>query len=227
MNKIRVLLVDDHEIVRLGLMTLINDQEEMQVVGEAGSASEALVCVEKLLPDVVLMDIRLPGISGIEATRQIAEKFPKSKVIMLTSYQDDDLVMQAIRAGAMGYILKQVGNRELLRAIIAAANGEAMLGTGAAAYLISHVRRVEKKLYDQAFNNISERELDVLAEVVRGKTNLEIGKVLNLQEKTVRNYISNILEKLNLSNRIELAVYAVENRLLERLNKQDGPEKVE
>lgn len=224
MNKIRVLLVDDHEIVRLGLMTLINDQPEMQVVGEVGTAAEALACMEKLLPDVVLMDIRLPGTSGIEATRQIAQNFPQSKIIILTSYRDDDLVMQAIRAGAMGYVLKQVGNRELLRAINAASHGEALLDPVAAAQLLAHVRRVEQKLHDQAFNPLSERELDVLAEVVRGKTNFEIGQTLNLQEKTVRNYISNILEKMNLSNRIELAVYAIQNNLLERLNKQDGPE---
>ena len=224
MEKIRVLLVDDHEIVRLGLMTLINDQPEMQVVGEAGNAAEALACVERLRPDVVLMDIRLPGSSGIDATRQITQKFPQSKIIILTSYRDDDLVMQAIRSGAMGYVLKQVGNRELLRAINAAARGEALLDPAAAAHLLAHVRRVEQKLHDQAFQQLSERELDVLAEVVRGKTNLEIGGVLNLQEKTVRNYISTILEKLNLSNRIELAVYAVQNNLLDRLNKQDGPE---
>jgi DNA-binding NarL/FixJ family response regulator len=224
MEKIRILLVDDHEIVRLGLMTLINDQEDMQVVGEAGNASEALAGVERLRPDVVLMDIRLPGTSGIEATRQISQKFPQSKIIILTSYQDDNLVVQAIRAGATGYVLKQVGNHELLRAIKAAAHGEALLDPAAAAHLLAHVRRVEQKLYDQAFYNLSERELDVLAEVVHGKTNLEIGQTLNLQEKTVRNYISTILEKLNLNNRIELAVYAIQNNLLDRLNKQDGPE---
>ncbi len=220
MEKIRVLLVDDHEIVRLGLMTLINDQAEMQVVGEAGTAAEALVCVEKLHPDVILMDIRLPGLSGIEATRQIVQKFPNSKIIMLTSYTDNELVVQAIRAGASGYVLKQVGNSELLRAIRAAARGEALLDTNAAARLLAHLRHVEKKLDDHAFQNLSERELDVLLEVVRGKTNLEIGQTLNLQEKTVRNYVSSILEKLNLSNRVELAVYAVQHHLLEHIPKK-------
>lgn len=224
MKKIRVLLVDDHEIVRLGLMTLINDQTDMQVVGEAGSAAEALAAMEKLHPDIVLMDIRLPGPSGIEVTRQIAQNYPCSKIIILTSYRDDNLVMQAIRAGAMGYVLKQVGNRELLRSIHSAYCGEALLDPAAAAYLMAHVRRVEQKLYDRAFNTLSERELDVLAEIVHGKTNFEIGQALHLQEKTVRNYISTILEKLNLSNRIELAVYAVQNNLLERVDKKGGLE---
>ncbi|MBW6472808.1 MAG: response regulator transcription factor [Anaerolineaceae bacterium] len=224
MKKIRVLLVDDHEIVRLGLLTLINDQADMQVVGEAGSAAEALTCVEKLHPDVVLMDIRLPGCSGIEATRQIVQKFPQSKIIILTSYRDNNLVVQAIRAGAMGYVLKQVGNRELLQAIRVVAIGEAQLDPAATAQLLAHVRHVEQKLQDQAFQHLSEREMDVLVEVMRGKTNFVIGQTLNLQEKTVRNYISTILEKLNLSNRIELAVYAVKNNLPERLNKQDDPE---
>ena len=126
MTKTRLLLVDDHAIVRLGLMTLLNDQPDMEVVAEASSAAEAVRAVEKYRPDVVLMDIRLPGEGGIEATRQITARFPESKVVMLTSFADDDLVMRAINAGAMGYVLKQVGNEELLRAIQAAARGEAL-----------------------------------------------------------------------------------------------------
>lgn len=215
-EKIRVLLVDDHEIVRLGLMTLINDQVNMEVVGEAGSASEALQLVERLGPDVVLMDIRLPGQSGIQATRTITERFPQTKVIVLTSYSDDALVVDAIRVGAVGYVLKQVGNQELLRAITAAAKNEASLDPGTTARLLSHVRAAERKAQKDAFRGLSEREMDVLAEVARGKTNAEIGHLLNLQEKTVRNYVSNILEKLELGNRIELAVYAIQNHIFDR-----------
>ena len=121
MAKIRILLVDDHDIVRLGLMTLINDRADMQVVGEAGDAAEAVQQVEQLKPDVVLMDIRLPGQSGIDATRKIATRFPDTKIVMLTSFADDDLVVDAVAAGAVGYVLKKVGNDELLRAIAAAA----------------------------------------------------------------------------------------------------------
>jgi len=214
--KIRVLLVDDHEIVRLGLMTLINDQPDMQVVGEAGSASEALRQVERLHPQVVLMDVRLPGEGGIEATREIIRRFPEVRVVILTSYADDALVLRAIKAGAVGYVLKQVGNQELLRAIAAAARGEALLDPATTARLLSRVREIEKKADEDAFRDLSERELDVLAAVARGKTNAEIAELLNLSEKTVRNYVSSILSKLNLTNRIELATYAVEHHLFDQ-----------
>ena len=218
--KIRVLLVDDHEIVRLGLMTLINDQPEMEVVGEAGNASEALRAVDRLRPDVVMMDVRLPGEGGIEATRRITEQFPNTRVVMLTSFADDELVVSAIRAGAVGYVLKQVGNDELLRAITAAAKGEALLDPGTTARLLARVRASERKADEDAFRDLSDREMDVLAEVTHGKTNAVIGKILNLSEKTVRNYVSTILEKLHLNNRIELATYAVEHRLSDRLARE-------
>ena len=218
--KIRVALVDDHEIVRLGLMALINDQPDMEVVGEAGTAAEALRLVERLRPQVVLMDIRIPGEGGIEAAREITNRFVDTKVVMLTSFVDDELVLRAIQAGAVGYVLKQVGNEELLRAITAAARGEALLDPSTTARLLSRVREVERKNIEDAFRQLSDRELDVLAEVARGKTNAEIGRVLNLSEKTVRNYVSTILEKLDLSNRIELALYAVEHHLFDKLGKE-------
>jgi len=220
MMKIRVGLVDDHEIVRLGLMTLINDQPEMQVVGEAGTAAEALHMVERTRPHVVLMDIRIPGEGGIEAAREINRRFADTKVVMLTSFADDDLVLRAIQAGAVGYVLKQVGNEELLRAISAAARGEALLDPSTTSRLLSRVREVERKKVEDAFRDLSDREMDVLAEVARGKTNAEIGGILNLSEKTVRNYVSNMLEKLGMSNRIELALYAVEHHLFDKLGKE-------
>ncbi|MBI3363052.1 MAG: response regulator transcription factor [Chloroflexi bacterium] len=219
MSKTRVLLVDDHEVVRLGLMTLINDRPDMEVVGEAGSGAEAVRAVERLRPDVVLMDIRMPGEGGIEGTRQIIARFPETKVVMLTSFADDELVVRAIRAGAVGYVLKQVGNEELLRAIAAAARGEALLDPATTARLLSRVREAERKSEEDAFRDLSDREMDVLAELARGKTNPEIGEALNLSEKTVRNYVSTILEKLHLTNRVELATYAVEHHLFEKLGK--------
>ncbi len=217
MSKIKVLLVDDHEIVRLGLLTLINDQSDMEVVGEAGTAADAVRAVESLRPDVILMDIRLPGEGGIEATQQITARFPESRVVILSSYADDELVVRSIRAGAVGYVLKQVGNEELLRAISAAARGEALLDPSTTARLLSRVREAERKAEENAFSDLSDRELDVLVQVARGKTNAEIGLVLNLSEKTVRNYISSVLEKLQLNNRIELATFAIEHHLSERL----------
>ncbi|RPI32760.1 MAG: DNA-binding response regulator [Chloroflexota bacterium] len=221
MRKTSVVLVDDHEIVRLGLMTLINDQPDMEVVGEAGTVAEALRLVERLRPEVVLMDIRLPGEGGIEGARQITNRFPGSKVVMLTFFVDDELVMRAIQAGAVGYVLKQVGNEELLRAIGAAARGQALLDPSTTARLLSRVRIADRKVEEDAFRELSDREMDVLAEVARGKTNAEIGKIINLSEKTVRNYISTMLEKLNLTNRIELATYAVRNHLFDRLGKEE------
>ena len=216
MTRTRVLLVDDHEVVRLGLMTLIDDQDDLEVIGEAGTAAEAVRKVEQLRPNVVLMDIRIPGEGGIEATRQVTSKFPETKVVMLTSFADDELVFRAIRAGAAGYVLKQIGNEELLRAIRAAAAGEALLDSSTTARLLAHVRDLEQRADDDAFRDLSERELDVLGEVSRGKSNAEIGASLNLSEKTVRNYISTVLSKLNLSNRVELATYAVQHHLSDR-----------
>lgn len=215
MKKIRVLLVDDHEIVRLGLMTLINDQADMEVVGEAGSAGEALHMVERFQPQVVLMDIRLPGESGIEAAQAITTRHPGARVVMLTSFADDELVLRAIRAGAAGYVLKQVGNQELLRAIRASARGEALLDPATTARLLARVRESERKADQEAFRDLSEREHDVLVEVAKGKTNSEIGAELNLSDKTVRNYITSILQKLHLANRVELAAYAVQHNIFD------------
>lgn len=220
MAKTHILLVDDHDIVRLGLMTLLNDQPDMEVIGEASTAAEAVIAVGKISPDVVLMDIRLPGEGGIEATRQITERFPKSKVVMLTSFADDELVMRAIHAGAVGYVLKQVGNAELIRAIQAAARGEAVLDPSTTARLLTRVRKAERKAEEDAFRNITDREMDVLLHLAKGKTNAEIGKLLNLSEKTVGNYISTMFEKLHLNNRIELAAYAYEHHLFEKIGKE-------
>lgn len=220
MKKTRILLVDDHDIVRLGLMTLLNDQPDMEVIGEASTAAEAAKTTQRLQPDVVLMDIRLPGEGGIEAAGQVTRQTPTSKVVMLTSFADDELVVRAIRAGAVGYVLKQVGNEELLRAIRAVARGEALLDPSTTARLLSRVREAERKAEEDAFRDLSDREMDVLIHLARGKTNAEIGTLLNLSEKTVGHYVSNMFEKLNLNNRIELAAYTYEHHLFERIGKE-------
>ncbi|OGO38781.1 MAG: DNA-binding response regulator [Chloroflexi bacterium RBG_16_57_11] len=217
MSKTRVYLVDDHEIVRLGLMTLINDQPDLEVVGESGSAAEALAGIIRARPDVVLMDIRLRGEGGIELTQNVLARCPQTKVIILTSFANDDLVLRAITAGAVGYVLKQVGNDELLRAVRSAAAGAASLDPATTARLLNYVRIAEHKVDQNAFRQLSEREMDVLLELARGRTNAEIGRVLNLSEKTARNYVSNILEKLGLNNRIELAAYAVEHHIFDQV----------
>jgi two-component system, NarL family, response regulator DevR len=221
MTKTRVFIVDDHGVVRLGLRTLLSDQPALEVVGEADSARQALEGVARLRPDVVLMDIRMPGESGIEATRQIMDQFPATKVVMLTSFADDELLMRAIRAGAAGYVLKQADNDALLRAITSAAQGEAPLDAGLTARLMARVRESDRQADREAFRDLAERELEVLAEVAHGKSNAAIAQQLNLTEKTVSNYVSHILEKLELTNRVELATYAVEHRLDERLRPKD------
>jgi two-component system, NarL family, response regulator DevR len=220
MSKIQVGLVDDHALVRLGLKTLINDQIDMNVIGEAGSASEAMRMLENLHPNVVLMDIRLPGEGGLEATRQIVTRFPDAKVVMLTSFADEELVMSAIRAGAVGYLLKEVGNEEVLRGIRAAAQGESVLDAATTTRIFARMRAIDRKAEEDAFHDLSERELNVLYEVSLGKTNIEIGQSLNLGEKTARNYVSVILEKLQLTNRIELATYAIKHHLSERMKRE-------
>ncbi len=220
MNKIRVGLVDDHALLRLGLRTLIDDQADMEVVGEADSTAAALGMVESKHPQVVLMDIRLPGESGLDAAREFATRFPETKVVMLTSYADEELVVSAIRAGAVGYILKEVGNEEVLRGIRAAASGGSALDAATTSRLLARVRATEHKADEDAFRDLSDRELDVLYEISQGKTNAEIAESLDLSDKTARNYVSTILEKLHLSNRIELATFAIKHNLAERMKKE-------
>ncbi len=220
MNKIPVALVDDHALVRLGLKTLINDEADMEVVGEAGSASEALQMVEQLHPRVVLMDIRLPGEGGLEAARKISIRYPETKVVMLTSFADEELVMSAIRAGAAGYLLKEVGNEEVLRGIRLAAEGKSVLDAASTSRLFAQVRLSSKKEDEDAFRELSEREMEVLYQVAQGKTNAEVAQALNLSEKTARNYVSTILEKLQLTNRIELATYAIKHNLPDRMKRE-------
>ena len=220
MSKIPVVLVDDHALVRLGLKTLINDQDDMEVVGEAGTAQEASLVVERLHPQVVLMDIRLPGEGGLDATRRIVDRFPETKVVMLTSFADEELGMSAIRAGAVGYLLKEVGNEEVLRGIRAAAQGNSVMDAATTSRLFARVRTAERKQEEDAFRDLTDREMAVLYEVGQGKTNPEIAQSLNISEKTARNYVSNILEKLQLSNRIELATYSVKYHLSERMKRE-------
>jgi two-component system response regulator DevR len=220
MSKIPVVLVDDHALVRLGLKTLINDQADMEVIGEAGTAPEALQAVEHFHPQVVLMDIRLPGEGGLEATRQIVGRFPETKVVMLTSFADEELVMSAIRAGAVGYLLKEVGNEEVLRGIRLATQGNSIMDAATTSRLFARVRAAERREEQDAFRDLTEREMAVLFEVGQGKTNAEIAQSLNLSEKTARNYVSAILEKLQLSNRIELATYSVKYHLSERMKRE-------
>jgi two-component system response regulator DevR len=218
MAKQRILLVDDHEVVRLGLKSLLERHPQFDIVGEAGSAREALELVEKAHPDVVVMDIRLPGTSGIEACEEITSRFPETRVLMLTSYAEDEMLFSAIRAGAAGYVLKQIGGDELVHALEAVARGEALLDPAVTQRVFQEVRRAVKEEEASAFAHLSQQEKHVLLLVSEGKTNREIAKALFLGEGTVRNYVSSILSKLGVSNRAEAAAYAVEHNLREYIS---------
>ena len=209
MKGIRLILVDDHEVVRLGLMSLMEDLDWVQVVDEVGTAQAALRAVDAHRPDVVVMDIRLPDESGIEACRKIVDSWPETKVIMLTSYADDELIFKAIRAGASGYVLKQVGNQELIRALEAVRRGDALLDPAVTRRVLARMRVSERQQQAGAFRDLSKRELQVLAQVAQGKSNPQIASQISLSEKTVRNHVSAILAKLGLENRVEAATFAV------------------
>lgn len=213
----KILLVDDHEVVRLGLKALLSRNAQFQVVAEAGNASEALDRVARYKPDVVVMDIRLPGKSGIEATREIVSKYPETKVIMLTSYAEEELLFDAISAGASGYVLKQIGSGELVNALEKIGRGESLLDPSLMQKVFQRVREASRKAEDEAFASLSDQELKILALVAKGKTNKEIADAVFLSEKTVRNYVSSILSKLHLSTRSEAAAYAVQHRVQDHL----------
>ena len=217
MSKQRILLVDDHEVVRLGLKALLERHPQFDVVAEASTAREALEMVNNTQPDVVVMDIRLPGSSGIEVCEEITRRFPDTKVIMLTSYAEDEMLFSSIRAGASGYILKQIGGEDLVKAIEAVGRGEALLDPAVTQRVFQEVRRAVKEEEASAFAHLSQQEKHVLLLVSEGKTNREIAKALFLGEGTVRNYVSSILSKLGVNNRAEAAAYAVEHSLREHI----------
>ena len=217
MTKMRILLVDDHEVVRLGIKTLLEQDTGFEIVGEASNAKEAIELTGKLLPDIVLMDIRLPGISGIDACEEITQHYSEVKVVMLTSYAEDEMLFSAIRAGASGYLLKQISSEDLIRSLISVNKGDALLDPMVTQRVFQEVRRAVREEEASAFAILSQQEKHVLILVSEGKTNREIAKSLFLGEGTVRNYVSSILSKLGTSNRAEAAAYAVEHNLKDYL----------
>jgi DNA-binding NarL/FixJ family response regulator len=214
---LRIILVDDHEVVRIGLKTLLARYPEFEIIDEAGTGGEALAKTLQLKPDVVLMDIRLPDQSGIEVCRAIATKQPETKVVMLTSYAEDELLFDAIVAGASGYVLKQIGSGELVRALEAIGRGETLIDPTLTQKVFSRVREIARRAQAEAFSKLNDQETKILALVAEGKTNREIAAHVFLSEKTVRNYVSNILAKLNLSSRAQAAAYAVTHHIQDYL----------
>lgn len=210
---LKVLLVDDHEVVRLGIKSLLSHYPQFEVVAEAGTADEAVRQAAEYKPDVIVMDIRLPGKSGIDATREIVAAQPDTKVVMLTTFADDELLFDAISAGASGYVLKQIDSQELITALERIGRGESLLDPAVTQQVFKRMRETTRKAESEAFAQLSEQELKVLALVAQGKRNKEIAEQVFLSEKTVRNYVSSILSKLSLSTRAEAAAYAVKHRI--------------
>ena len=211
MDKIGVLIVDDHAIVRQGLRTLLELQEEIEVLGEASNGLESVEQTRQLLPDVVLMDLVMPEMDGIEATRRIRALSPNTKVIILTSFSEDEKVFPSIKAGALGYLLKDVSPADLVKAIQAASRGEAQLHPEIARKLMDELSTRPSK---PAPDDLTERELEVLRLIARGRSNREIATELVLSEKTVKTHVSNILSKLHLSDRTQAAIYALREGLV-------------
>ena len=209
-EKTRVLLCDDHEVVREGLRGLITRQEGMSVVGEAGTVAEAVEAAARTKPDVVIMDVRLPDGSGVEACRSIREARPETKVIMLTSYADDEALFASIVAGASGYLLKQTRGQAVVDAVTAVASGRSLLDPDVTGKVLERVR--QSRAEDPAIASLTDQERKVLEGLAEGHTNREIGEKLFLSEKTVKNYVSRILDKLGLSRRAEAAAYVAKHR---------------
>ena len=206
----KVLIVDDHEIVRKGLVMLISRQEDLVVAGEAGAAAEAVQKARELSPDVVVLDIRMPDGSGVEACRDIRAENPDVKVLMLTSYSDEEAVMGSIMAGASGYLLKEIRSEEIVDAIKRVGAGQSLLDPMVTASVLDRVRNGNDA--DDGWNQLTSQEQRILESIAEGKTNREIAQEIHLSDKTVKNYVSNILGKLEVSRRSQAAAYLAERR---------------
>jgi len=210
---LRILVVDDHEVVRQGLVALLGRRDEFQVVAEAGSLSEALAAARRFVPDMVVMDVRLPDGSGIEACREIRSEYPDTKVVMLTSYPDEEAVLSAIIAGASGYLLKQVRGRDLVNALEAVGRGDSLLDPAVTERVLERVRRVASGGERDDLADLTAQERKILLLVADGKTNKEIAAEVFLSDKTVKNYVSSILAKLNLQRRAQAAAFVARHRI--------------
>ena len=210
---LRLLVVDDHEVVRQGLVALIDRREKFQVVAEAGTVEEALDAARRFQPDLVIMDVRLPDGSGIEACREIRAELPATRVVMLTSYPDEEAVLSAIIAGASGYLLKQIRARDLVNALEAVGRGESLLDPAVTEKVLERVRRIASGTYTDELAQLTAQEQKILQLVAEGKTNKEIASEVFLSDKTVKNYVSSILSKLNLERRAQAAAFVARHRM--------------
>ena len=207
MTKTRIMIVDDHEVVRLGMRAAFEAEPDLVVVGEASNGAEALAKMAILDPQLILMDVRMEKMNGIEACREIKSRYPDVYILMLTSYTDDDAVISSILAGASGYLLKHLSRAELLRSIRLVASGQTLIDANV-------TKQAMERLAQMPGSELTEREREVLTLIARGYTNKQIADTLYVSEKTARNHVSHILEKLGLSRRSEAAAFAVEHKLV-------------
>ncbi len=217
-DPIRVLVVDDHALFRRGLQMVLEQEPDIEVVGEAGDGAEAVLLAAEMLPDIVLMDVRMPKRGGIDACTAIHETVPSAKIIMLTISDEEADLYEAIKAGAMGYLLKEISIEEVASAIRAVHGGQSLISPSMASKLLTEFASMIKKSDDRQqvpTPRLTEREMDVLKLVAKGMNNRDIAKQLFISENTVKNHIRNILEKLQLHSRMEAVVYAVREKLLE------------
>jgi DNA-binding NarL/FixJ family response regulator len=212
-NPYRLLIVDDHEVVRQGLVALLDRRDGFQVVAEAGSVAEAVEQARKYEPDIVIMDVRLPDGSGIEACREIRAELANTRVVMLTSYPDEEAVLSAIVAGAAGYLLKQIRARDLVAALEAVGRGESLLDPAVTEKVLERVRRIATGGHTDEMALLTSQEQKILMLVAEGKTNKEIASDVFLSDKTVKNYVSSILSKLNLERRAQAAAFVARHRI--------------
>jgi two-component system response regulator DevR len=210
---LRLLVVDDHEVVRRGLVSLLDRRSGFEVVAQAGSVAESVAAAARYEPDLVIMDVRLPDGSGIEACREIRAARPETRVVMLTSYPDEEAVLSAIIAGASGYLLKQIRGRDLVSALEAVGRGESLLDPAVTEKVLERVRRVASGSATDELAELTAQERKILLLVAEGKTNKEIAADIFLSDKTVKNYVSSILSKLNLQRRTQAAAFVAKHRL--------------
>ncbi len=210
---LRLLVVDDHEVVRQGLVAMLARRPGFQVVAEAATAAEAVDQAHRQQPDLIVMDVRLPDGSGIEACREIRAEMPQARVVMLTSYPDEEAVMSAIIAGASGYLLKQIRARDLVNALEAVGRGESLLDPAVTSQVLERIRRIAANDQPDELAELTQQERKILMLVAEGKTNKEIAAEVFLSDKTVKNYVSSILSKLNLERRAQAAAFVAKHRL--------------
>jgi two-component system, NarL family, response regulator LiaR len=214
-NPITVLIVDDHEVVRRGVGAYLETQPDLEVVGEATSGDEAVEMVKELIPDVVLMDLIMPGMDGVETTRRVKAASPRTQVVVLTSYHEDVHIFPALKAGAISYILKDMKMEKLVEAIHRAVQGEVTLHPRVASRVLQNIRG-ESAEDQQLFSELTERELSVLKLIANGLSNSQIAEKLTISENTVKGHVSNILSKLHLVDRTQVAVYAWQQGIVRR-----------